>query len=82
MFPFPMFRCSPVSPVFFARGEMPPPIKGAAGGFPLPAIGSLSAVSLDDVNEYLKKRAPGAMTLVFLGSKALKIDENRVPGQH
>ncbi len=45
-------------------------------------LDELSAVSLDDVNEYLKKRAPGAMTLVFLGSKALKIDEDRVPGQH
>jgi predicted Zn-dependent peptidase len=41
-------------------------------------IDELASVSLDEVNEYLKTRAFGAMTLVFLGSKALNIDESRV----
>jgi predicted Zn-dependent peptidase len=43
-------------------------------------LDELSAISLDEVNGYLKTRASGAMTLVFLGPKALDIDESRVLG--
>ena len=41
-------------------------------------LDELSAVSLDAVNEYLNKKVSGAMTLVFLGPKALEIDKNGV----
>jgi len=40
----------------------------------------LSTASHDEVNEYLKTRLIGAMTLVFLGPKALDVDETRVLG--
>ncbi len=43
-------------------------------------LDDLSSVSLDEVNAYLKSRGTSAMTLVFLGSTALNIDESRVLG--
>jgi predicted Zn-dependent peptidase len=43
-------------------------------------LSELSAPSLDEVNEYLNTRLSGAMTLVFLGPKALDVDINRVLG--
>jgi predicted Zn-dependent peptidase len=43
-------------------------------------LDELSAVSLDAVNHYLKTRETGAMTLVFLGSTELRVDESRVLG--
>ena len=43
-------------------------------------LDELSSVSLDEVNAYLESRVIGAMTLVFLGPKALHIDESRILG--
>lgn len=43
-------------------------------------LDELSSVSLDEVNAYLESRVIGAMTLVFLGPKALHIDERRILG--
>ncbi len=43
-------------------------------------LDELAAVSLCEVNNYLNVKTFGTMTLVFLGSKALKIEESRVLG--
>lgn len=41
-------------------------------------LDELTSITLDDVNEYLKKRVFGTMTLVYLGPDPIEIDESRL----